>query len=307
MKLDYARIDPELLPGVEAFPALEITRDNVAQLRALMKEKRLEPVPLPISAESKAIESAEESVPVVIYQKSDRANQGAVLWIHGGGYLIGSAEDDRARRMANELDCTVVSVDYRLAPEHPFPAGLNDCLAAYDWLIDAASLLNVDVSKIAIGGASAGAGLAAGLALKLRDLEKAMPAFQLLLYPMIDNLHETRSGQYENHPVWPRATSFNAWEMYLDGTPGLDASIYAAAARAEDLSSLPPAYLCVGTEDLFYDEDVAFASRLNAAGVPCELAVFPGLYHAADTFLFDAKISQRLHRSMMSALRDAIS
>jgi acetyl esterase/lipase len=306
MELDYSRIDPELLPGLEAFPALQITRDNVVALRNAMLANRAEPVDLPITREAKDIPSEDGAVPVIIYRKSERARQPAVLWIHGGGYLLGSAEDDRARRIAHELDCTVVSVDYRLAPEHPFPAGLNDCLAAYRWMQASGEGLGINTSRVAIGGASAGGGLAAGLALKLRDLGEPLPALQLLLYPMIDNLHDTPSGQYSNHPVWPQATSFAAWEMYLDGTPGLEASIYAAATRAHDLKGSPPAYLCVGTEDLFYDEDVQYAARLSQAGIPCELAVFPGLYHGADSFMFEAKVSQRLHRSLINALRDAL-
>jgi len=214
MELDYSRIDPELLPGLEAFPALEITRDNVVALRNAMLANRAEPVDLPIAREAKDIPSEDGTVPVIIYRKSERANQPAVLWIHGGGYLLGSAEDDRARRIAHELDCTVVSVDYRLAPEHPFPAGFNDCLATYQWMQASGEALGIDTSRVAIGGASAGGGLAAGLALKLRDLGEPLPALQLLLYPMIDNLHDTPSGQYSNHPVWPQATSFAAWEMY---------------------------------------------------------------------------------------------
>ena len=123
---------------------------------------------------------------------------------------------------------------------------------------------------------------------------------------MIDNLHATESGQIDNHPVWNQATSFAAWEMYLDGEPGRDASCYAAAARADDLALLPPAHICVGTEDLFYDEDVDYARRLNAAGVPCELVVLPGLYHAGDVFHPQARVSQRLMASVKLALAPGI-
>ena len=119
---------------------------------------------------------------------------------------------------------------------------------------------------------------------------------------MIDNLHDTPSGQFTNHPVWNQRTSFNAWEMYLDGVPGKDASPYAAAARATDLSGLPPAYVCVGAMDLFRDEDIDYARRLLAADVPCELSVYPGLFHGGDSFMPQAAVSQRLERGFLDAL-----
>jgi acetyl esterase/lipase len=148
--------------------------------------------------------------------------------------------------------------------------------------------------------------MAAGVALMNRDRANHRLVLQLLIYPMIDNLHATESGRYENHPIWNQGTSFRAWEMYLDGTPGDAAAPYAAAARAQDLSGLPPAYVCVGSEDLFRDEDVEYARRLMAADVPCELAVFPGMYHGGDSFVPEAAISRRLQRSFLAALGDAL-
>jgi acetyl esterase len=229
-----------------------------------------------------------------------------VLWIHGGGYLIGSPEDERAKIIANHCNCTVFSVDYRLAPEHPFPAGPNDCYATLAWIMNDAEALGIDKSRVAMGGASAGSGMAAGVALMNRDRENFPLRLQLLLYPMIDNLHATDSGKFENHPVWKQSTSFNAWEMYLDGVPGEDASPYAAATRATDLSGLPPAYICVGSEDLFRDENIEYAQRLLAADVPCEFSIFPGLYHGADSFVPNAKVSRRLNQSFLHALEHAL-
>ena len=124
---------------------------------------------------------------------------------------------------------------------------------------------------------------------------------------MIDNLHDTKSGHYVDHPVWNRQTSLNAWEMYLNGTPGVDASGYAAATRTTDLAGLPPAYICVGAEDLFRDEDIEYARRLIRSDVPTELAVFPGLYHGADIFVPRARISRRLEQSFLQALEDALA
>jgi acetyl esterase/lipase len=303
--LDYDKLDPELRPALAQMLPLEITRENVAQIRAVMGARRL-PSAVEVSSEQVSVPTQDGAVDTWIYRKTSRPNQPALLWIHGGGYLLGSADDERARIIAAELDMTVVSVEYRLAPEHPFPAGSEDCYATLEWMVREAANLGIDASRLAIGGASAGSGMSAGVALMNRDRANHALRLQLLLYPMIDNLHATESGKYENHPVWNQGTSFRAWEMYLNGTPGLDASPYAAAARAKDLTGLPPAYICVGSEDLFRDEDVEYARRLIAAGVPCELAVFPGLYHGGDMLVPGAAVSQRLQRSFLAALSDAL-
>lgn len=305
MILDYDKLDPELRGALEQMPPLEITRDNVAEIRALLATG-VQPSTVEVLTETRTLPGDGGNIDVYIYRKSTRAAQPALLWVHGGGYIIGSAEDERARVIAAELDMTVCSVDYRLAPEHPFPAGPEDCYAALEWMFAESASLGIDPTRIAIGGASAGGGMSAGVALMNRDRANHPLRLQLLLYPMIDNLHDTASGQYENHPIWNQGTSFRAWEMYLDGTPREHASPYAAATRATDLTGLPPAYVCVGSEDLFRDEDVAYARRLIDAGVPCELAVFPGLYHGGDAFVPTAAVSRRLQQSFLAALRDAL-
>ena len=305
MLLDYKKIDPELLPALEDFPALDLNRDNIVKMRELLAQRPTIPSAVAVSEEEQVIDTKDGALSVFIYRKTNAANQPALLWVHGGGYILGTAKDERARVIADAFDCTVVSVDYRLAPEAPFPAGPNDCYAALEWMNDKAAVLGIDRERIVIGGASAGAGMAAGVVLMNRDKANYPLRLQLLLYPMLDNLHDTPSGQFENHPVWKQQTSFNAWEMYLNGTPGIEASPYAAAARATDLSGLPSAYICVGAADLFCDEDIEYARRLDAAGVNVELAVFPGVYHAAESFAPAAKISKRLKASFMSALGDA--
>jgi len=309
MQLDYGNIDPELLAGLEFMPpGLEdLTRDTVVAVREMRAAMPVPDVATDITTQEYIIATADGNVRVLVYAHPERDTGPGVLWIHGGGYVLGIAEDDRARLIAEELPCTVVSVDYRLAPEHPFPAGVEDCYASLLWMAAHAAELRIDPARIAIGGPSGGGGLAAGLALLNRDRGGPPLTLQLLLYPMIDNLHDTDSGRYVNHPVWNRQTSLNAWEMYLNGTPGVDASPYAAASRATDLSGLPPAYICVGSEDLFRDEDIDYARRLMAAAVPTELAVFPGLYHGGDLFVPHSPISQRLQRSFLQALADALA
>ncbi len=307
MELDYKRIDPELLPALDVLPPLEITRENIADLRCELAEL-MPPIPMPNLLHDKVKISTEDGeLDIHVYRTSKTIGQAAVLWIHGGGYILGNAEDGTAQQIATRCDCTVFSVEYRLAPEHPFPAGPNDCYAALRWMMSGDSGYGVDTGRVAIGGASAGGGMTAGVALMNRDLENFPLKLQLLLYPMIDNLHATPSGSITNHPVWNRRTSFRAWEMYLNGEPGEDASPYAAASRAANLEGLPPAYLCVGTEDLFCDENIEYARRLNEAGVATELAVLPGLYHGADGLVSNAAVSKRMREGYVRALEDALA
>ncbi len=304
MELDYDRLDPELTPVLDLLPAAlaNITRSNIVVLRETMDEQRPETPATSVEIEKHVVPTPDGDVPVFVYRRESVAPQAALLWIHGGGYILGSAEDDRARMIADSLECTVVSVDYRLAPEHPFPAGPEDCQAALLWTVEHAAQLNIDAKRLAVGGASAGGGMAAGVALMNRDRGGPELAMQLLLYPMIDNLHDTGSGQITNHPVWNQRTSFSAWEMYLNGVPGEKASPYAAATSATELSGLPPAYICVGAEDLFRDENIEYARRLMAAGVACELSVYPGLFHGGDSLAPHAAVSQRLEQGFVHAL-----
>ncbi len=308
MELDYDRLDPELTPVLDVLPAemADINRGNIVALRETMDAQRPETPATSVKIEEHAVSTPAGEVPVFVYRRESSTPQAALLWIHGGGYILGSAEDDRARTIAESLECTVVSVEYRLAPEHPFPAGPEDCRAALLWTVEQAAQLNIDAKRLAVGGASAGGGMAAGLALMNRDRGGPELALQLLLYPMIDNLHDTESGQITNHPVWNQRTSFSAWEMYLDGVPGEKASPYAAATRATQLSGLPPAYICVGAEDLFRDEDIEYARRLMAAGVACELSVYPGLFHGGDSLAPYAAVSQRLEQGFVHALGQSL-
>ena len=204
----------------------------------------------------------------------------AVLWIHGGGFVVGNAaqDDDHCRRLATELGAVVISVDYRLAPEHPFPAPLDDCWAALQWL---AARDDVDASRIALAGMSAGGGLAAGLALRARDDGSITPAALLLVYPMLDD-RTAADSDYDRREVrvWDNKANRYGWTSYLGRAPGGEGvPAQAAPARAEDLSWLPPTWIGVGSLDLFHDEDAAFAARLEDAGVAVTHVVVEGAYH----------------------------
>ncbi len=225
----------------------------------------------------------------------------ALLWMHGGGYVMGTAkqDDQLCRRFARALGATVAAVDYRLAPEHPYPAPLEDCYAALSWL---AALPAVDPARVAIGGASAGAGLAAALALLARDRGETKPALQLLAYPMLDD----RSGSTPANPnyrLWgPKSNRFG-WAAYLGNA---DPNV-AVPARHQELSGLPPAWIGVGTHDLFHDENLAYANRLTAAGVPCQVEVVPGAFHGFDLVVPKASVSQSFFASQCASLRSALA
>jgi acetyl esterase/lipase len=232
----------------------------------------------------------------------------AVLWIHGGGYVIGfAAQDDRScADLARRLGAVVVAVDYRKGPEHPYPAALDDCHDALVWL---ASLPGVDRRRVAIAGASAGGGLAAALALAARDRGEVEPAFQLLVYPMLDDRTTLRPDLDDRHlRLWSGRSNRFGWRSYLGADPGFPGvAPTAAPARADDLSGLPPAWVGVGTLDLFHDEDAEYARRLREAGVACELEVVQGAFHGFDVAVPKAGVSRRFRDSQVAALDAALN
>jgi acetyl esterase/lipase len=232
----------------------------------------------------------------------------AMLWIHGGGFVMGSpAQDDaKATLLARELGMTVVAPTYRLAPEHPFPAAMDDLYAALSWLHTNAGALRVRADRVVVAGASAGGGLAAGLTLLARDRGEIPIAFQMLVYPMLDDRTVGRAIDGANHRLWTAGSNDYGWRSYLGHAPGAaQVPVHAAPARAESLAGLPPTWIGVGTHDLFHDEDVEYARRLAAAGVPAQLEVVPGVFHGFDGFR-GAGVAKAFLASQVAALRRAL-
>lgn len=311
-------VDPELAAMLDQFPVLTMTNEALAQMRTLLAElERPSPADLPdystIAVSERFIPGPQGApeVRVLCYIPQATAPLPALLWIHGGGYVLGSADQDdlQVKSMVASTGCAAVSVDYRLAPETPFPGGVEDCYAALRWLYTQAEALGIDATRLAIGGASAGGGLAASLGLLTRDRGEVPLVFQLLIYPMLDDRTATLA---EPHPyvgeyVWtPQANHFG-WAALLGQEPGgPDVSPYAAAARAEHLQGLPPTYLSVGSLDLFLEENLEYARRLMRAGVPTELHVYPGAFHGFN-MVSGARVSQAFVRDELAALTRALS
>lgn len=204
--------------------------------------------------------------------------------IHGGGYVIGdrSMDDAKFDRWCVEFSMIGVSVEYRLAPEHPYPAGIDDVTAGLRWVFDHSDELDIDPTRIGITGVSAGGGLCAALGLRMREDQNRSVAFQLLDCPMLDDRLATPSAQADGLVVWSKVSNAYGWSSYLGNLAGGDVPADAAPARADDLSGLPPTYVCVGGADGFRDEDIALAQRLMAAGVETELHVYPGVPHGIE-------------------------
>ncbi|MGJ9412354.1 alpha/beta hydrolase fold domain-containing protein [Aeromicrobium sp. CF4.19] len=244
-----------------------------------------------------------------VYRPDGWDGGAALLWMHGGGYIAGAAARDHTpcSELARDLGILVVSVEYRLAPEHPFPAALDDCHAVAEWLVTTAGM-GVDPGRVAVAGASAGGGLAAALVHRLVDEGPLEPALQLLIYPMLDD--RTVLGPTSRGPrlVWTPGSNRFAWQSYLGTRPGArDLPEHAAPARREDLTGLPPTWIGVGDIDLFHDEDVEHARRLREAGVPVKLDVVPGMHHAADISHADrATTTAGFRARVRTALREGL-
>jgi acetyl esterase len=304
--------DPELAPIVPLLPSVDIT--NVAVARANLERA----AQLSLRADESTLTVQDYSIPgyesdpdmaVRVFRPVNAGGQTpALLYIHGGGFVVGSvlAEHDNAVTLASTLGAVVVSVEYRLAPEHPFPAALHDCFAALNWLSQHANELGVDAARVGVYGSSAGGGLAAALALFCRDRGGPSLCFQFLAIPVLDDRLETESMRtFIDTPEWNRSSAELSWAYYLGSAGSEDVSPYAAPARAKDLANLPPAYISTMEFDPLRDEGILYALALLDAGVSVELHSYPGTFHGSSTVL-TAEVSRRTLQEQMHVLRRAL-
>jgi triacylglycerol lipase len=308
-------VDPELLPLLDLRPEFELTLETLPFVRSAFTLPAREQ-----SADATAVEMTVRVVPgppgapevrLITYRPPKIASPvGAILHLHGGGYVVGTPEALEAahRGLSAELNCVIASVDYRLAPETVAPGAVEDGYAALSWLVRDADALGVDAARIGVMGESAGGGLAAALALLVRDRGEHRLAFQHLIYPMLDDRTCVAEAPhpYAGEFIWNAEKNRFGWRCLLGMEPGgTDISPYAAPARATELAGLPPTYIVVGALDLFIDEDIEYARRLVRAGVPVELHVYPGAYHG---FHFEpkAQVTKTAAQDSMSALERAL-
>lgn len=302
--------DPELAPLVELLPAAELTDIDAARagIEAML-------APLSESVDTDGVDVRDESIasddapPIVIrvYRPVTPAPAGgrpALLDLHGGGFVLGSIDMEHAfaTQVARDLDAVVVVPDYRLAPEHPFPAGLDDCYATLTWMHQHADALGIDTARVAVGGQSAGGGLTAATALLARDRGGPAICFQFLGIPELDHRLDTTSMRtFVDTPLWHRPNAVLSWQYYL-GPEVTEVSPYASPAIADDLAGLPPAYVSTMEFDPLRDEGIIYALRMMEAGVPVELHSYPGTFHGSAMIPF-AAVSRRAHAEVIDALR----
>jgi acetyl esterase/lipase len=302
--------DPELAPLVPRMARIDYT--DVETARKALREitaamPRYEPRE-PVAAEQRVV-PGELPVPVRVYRPAGATRTlPGVVYLHGGGFVLGDLDmaDSAATRVADLAEVVVVSVDYRLAPEHPFPAGLQDCYAALEWAVAEAADLGIDADRMGVAGESAGGGLAAAVALLARDRGGPRLRHQCLVNPELDDRLDTPSARaFVDTPKWDRDNAAASWRHYLGGLPsGAAVPELAAPARAVDLAGLPPAFVSAGEFDPLRDEAISFAHRLIQAGVRTELRYYPGTFHASYTA--PAAVSRQMLADQVDAIRRAL-
>jgi triacylglycerol lipase len=298
------RLNDDVREALKAVPFPAISAENLAWMRATRYEQAEPPVLSDKVERRNVVVPGPAGAPDIELRVHRPAGVDGPLpclyWMHGGGLIMGNNRQDDLRfdHWCDRHRIVAVSVEYRLAPETPYPGAIEDSYAGLVWVQDHAAELGIDVQHMGIGGPSAGGGLTAALALLSRD--RGLPAAplrsQLLIYPMLDPTVSTPSAQWDV-PIWPPQSNRFGWSSYLAGVVG-DIPAYAAASRATDLAGLPPAYMFVGGVDGFVDEDLDYARRLNHAGVEIELHVYPGAPHGFDGFLTGTHVAKQANREL---------
>jgi acetyl esterase/lipase len=301
--LENQDVDPALWPLVEAFPPIDLSAETLPGFRAAMVELSVKPDPA-AHADVRVEEVTAQGIRCLLF-RPHYTSSGALLHIHGGGFVMGSPEMDAARNidLARATGCTILSVDYRLAPEHPHPAGLEDCHTALAWLAAQAKSLGIAQGRIGVIGESAGGGLAASLALLARDRRTVNLVCQVLIYPMLippgQSIDSTRPDPRTGRYIWTRASNKFAWSANLSGTSVNSATI---AGLASDIGGLPPTFLAVGELDLFVHDNLAYVHRLLSTGCSVEAHLFPGAVHGFDRMV-DAAVSLRYTRELVAFIQ----
>lgn len=301
--MDKQQVDPALWPLVEGFPPIDVSAETLAGFRAAFKE--MSPMPDPGTHPDVRVEEvwipgteAMQEVRCLLFRPVQRMPDCALLHIHGGGYVMGSPEMDAPRNieLVRATGCAILSVDYRLAPEHPYPAALEDCYAALQWLLPRYRSAAA-AARVGIIGESAGGGLAAALAILARDRRSESLAFQVLIYPMLvppgQSLDAATPDERTGRHIWTRASNTYCWSAFLSAGSGKAALV----GRDSDLRGLPPVFLAVGELDLFLHDNLEYVGRLLRAGCTVEAHVYPGAVHGFDR-MTEAQVSQRFAREM---------
>ena len=250
----------------------------------------------------------DEQLRICVYQPKEQAGPSAgVLWLHGGGYAmtVPEMEEFFAKIFTNE-GCTVVAPDYRRSMDAPYPAAIEDCYAALEWMSAHAEELNIKPDQLMVAGDSAGGGLTAALCVLTRDVDGPKIAYQMPLYPMLDDRMITESASDNDAPVWNTPSNINGWRLYLGYLfETEDVPVYAAAGRLEDFHGLPPATLFVGSIEPFRDEAVAWIESLKAAGIDAEYRIMPGCFHCFDVLAPESTPAREAHAFLVERLRYA--